>query len=80
MIEQRHHRLIVDVASNEMPLFADPTRIEQVLVNLLANAAKYTPEHGEINVKAYPEDEHVLIKIKDSGVGIPQESSPCACR
>ena len=62
IIEQRHHRLVVDVASNEMPLFADPTRIEQVLVNLLANAAKYTPEGGEINVKAYPEDEHVLIK------------------
>lgn len=73
IIEQRHHRLVVDVASNEMPLFADPTRIEQVLVNLLANAGKYTPEGGEISVRAYPQDEHVLIKIKDSGVGIPQE-------
>ena len=72
-IEQRHHRLVVDVASQEMPLFADPTRIEQVIVNLLANAAKYTPEGGDISVKAYPEDEHAVIKVKDSGVGIPRE-------
>ena len=56
-----------------MPLFADPTRIEQVIVNLLTNAAKYTPEGGNISVKAYPENEHVMIKVKDSGVGIPRE-------
>ena len=72
-IEQHYHRLVVDVASQEMPLFADPTRIEQVIVNLLANAAKYTPEGGEISVKVYPEDEHAVIKVKDSGIGIPRE-------
>ena len=72
-IEQRNHRLVVDVASQEMPLFADPTRIEQVIVNLLTNAAKYTPEGGEIKVKAYPEDGYAVIKVKDSGVGIPRE-------
>jgi two-component system CheB/CheR fusion protein len=63
----------VDVASHEMPLFADPTRIEQVIVNLLANAAKYTPEGGDISVKVYSEDEHAVIKVKDSGIGIPRE-------
>ena len=63
----------VDIANQEMPLFADPTRIEQVIVNLLTNAAKYTPEGGDISVKAYPENEHVVIKVKDSGVGIPRE-------
>jgi signal transduction histidine kinase/CheY-like chemotaxis protein len=72
-IEERHHRLTVDIADQEMPLFADPTRIEQVIVNLLTNAAKYTPEGGDICVKASPEHEHVVIKVKDTGVGIPRE-------
>ena len=72
-IEERNHKLAVDIANQEMPLFADPTRIEQVIVNLLTNAAKYTPEGGDISVKAYPENEHVVIKVKDSGVGIPRE-------
>jgi signal transduction histidine kinase len=72
-IEQHYHRLVVDVASQEMPLFADPTRIEQVIVNLLANAAKYTPEGGDISVQVYSEDEHAVIKVKDSGIGIPRE-------
>jgi PAS domain S-box-containing protein len=72
-IEERNHKLAVDIANQEMPLFVDPTRIEQVIVNLLTNAAKYTPEGGHISVKAYPENEHVVIKVRDSGVGIPQE-------
>lgn len=72
-IEERKHNLTVDVSSQEMPLFADPTRIEQVIVNLLTNASKYTPEGGDISIKVYPENEHVVINVKDSGVGIPRE-------
>lgn len=72
-IEERNHELAVDIATQEMPLFADPTRIEQVIVNLLTNAAKYTPEGGHIGIRAYPENQHIVIKVKDSGVGIPPE-------
>jgi CheY-like chemotaxis protein len=72
-IEARNHKLTVDIDSQEMPLFADPTRIEQVIVNLLTNAAKYTPEGGDISIKAYRENGHVVIKVKDTGVGIPRE-------
>jgi PAS domain S-box-containing protein len=72
-IEERNHKLTVEISNQEMPLFADPTRIEQVVVNLLTNAAKYTPGGGDISVKAYPENEHVVIKVRDSGVGIPRE-------
>jgi PAS domain S-box-containing protein len=72
-IEERKHKLAVDIAAGEMPLFADPTRIEQVIVNLLTNASKYTPEGGDIAIKAYPRNEHVVIKVRDSGVGIPRE-------
>jgi PAS domain S-box-containing protein len=72
-IEERSHKLAVDIADQEMPLHADPTRIEQVIVNLLTNAAKYTPEGGDIHVKAYPENKHVVIKVRDSGIGIPPD-------
>jgi PAS domain S-box-containing protein len=72
-IEERRHRLTVDVANQEMPVFADPTRIEQVIVNLLTNASKYTPEGGDISVNVYADNEHVVISVKDSGVGIPRE-------
>lgn len=72
-VEERNHKFTVDIASAEMPLFADPTRIEQVIVNLLTNASKYTPEGGNISVNAYPENEQIVIKVRDSGVGIPRE-------
>jgi PAS domain S-box-containing protein len=71
-IEERKHQVAVDIADEEMPLFVDPTRIEQVIVNLLTNAAKYTAGGGDINIKAYRENEQVVIKVKDSGVGIPE--------
>jgi CheY-like chemotaxis protein len=71
-IEERKHQVTVDIADEEMPLFVDPTRIEQVIVNLLTNAAKYTAGGGDINIKTYRENEQVVIKVKDSGVGIPE--------
>jgi PAS domain S-box-containing protein len=71
-IEERKHQVTVDIADEEMPLFVDPTRIEQVIVNLLTNAAKYTAGGGDITIKAYRENEQVVIKVKDSGVGIPE--------
>jgi PAS domain S-box-containing protein len=75
-IDEHKHRLTVEVAADEMPLFADPTRLEQIIVNLLTNAAKYTPEGGQIALSAFPEDEHIVIKVKDTGIGIPTEMLP----
>lgn len=55
------------------PLHAliDPTRIRQVIANLLDNAIKYTPEHGEVNIQVRPERDKAAIVIHDSGLGIP---------
>jgi DNA-binding response OmpR family regulator/anti-sigma regulatory factor (Ser/Thr protein kinase) len=75
-IDQYRHRFKIEVAPIEMPLFADPMRAEQILVNLLTNAAKYTPEGGEISLKAYPDNDDVVIKVQDSGIGIPNEMLP----
>lgn len=55
---------------------ADPTRIEQVVVNLLDNAIKYTPSGGDISISANREDGNVILEIRDSGVGIAADLLP----
>jgi len=55
-------------------LYIDPDRIAQVLVNLLGNALKFTPEAGSVTVEAEELDECIQIQVKDSGVGIVKEN------
>ena len=57
-------------------ILADPPRLEQVLVNILHNATKFTPSGGKIDCRIKPEDQHVLIMISDNGPGIPIEDRP----
>jgi two-component system, OmpR family, phosphate regulon sensor histidine kinase PhoR len=57
----------------EAKVTADPGRLEQVLVNLLDNASKYTPEGGEITVRWTREGNDVLLRVTDTGPGIPVE-------
>jgi signal transduction histidine kinase len=54
-------------------LTADRNRIQQVLANLLDNAIKYTPSGGRVDIAAYERQQHVVIIVKDTGVGIPPE-------
>jgi PAS domain S-box-containing protein len=55
---------------------ADPTRLEQILINLLSNATHYTDAGGRIGLTARHEGEHVIFKVKDTGIGIPPEKLP----
>jgi PAS domain S-box-containing protein len=70
LIEERRHRLAVSVPPEPLVLEADPTRLVQVLVNLLNNAAKYTPEGGEISLSASREDGEAVVRVRDNGVGM----------
>jgi signal transduction histidine kinase len=54
----------------------DPTRMSQVLANLLDNAIKYTPDGGLIELEAYGQENQVVITFKDTGIGIAQEELP----
>ncbi len=55
---------------------ADPDRIEQVLINLLANALQYTPPEGTVTIEVTPSDYFAQVEIRDSGIGIPSEHLP----
>lgn len=66
----RHHDLSVSVAPSAALVFADGTLFEQVLVNLLDNAAKYAPKRSRIDVAAKFEDRHLCLTVTDAGPGI----------
>jgi PAS domain S-box-containing protein len=73
-IEHGAHQLVVRHPDEPLWLHADPTRISQVLSNLLNNAAKYTPVGGRIEVLVRRAGADVAVSIGDNGVGIPAES------
>lgn len=66
----------VDVLANLPAAWADPGRITQVLLNLLGNALQFTPPGGQVVVRAWQEDQSLLIAVQDSGIGIDPEHLP----
>ncbi|GAB3667642.1 hybrid sensor histidine kinase/response regulator [Ramlibacter alkalitolerans] len=74
LIESGHHKLHVELPSQPLPMDADPTRIAQVVSNLLNNAAKYTPEAGRITLKVRVEGNEAVLSVTDTGVGIDAEA------
>jgi two-component system, chemotaxis family, CheB/CheR fusion protein len=62
--------LVMDAGSEPQPVFGDGARLQQMLVNLLMNAVKYTPSSGNVWLTLAPEGEHIAIHVKDTGVGI----------
>ena len=67
-----------EFASEPVPtvISADKERIEQVIINIISNAFKYTPDEGKISVRMEPAAEHVSIKVRDNGIGVPKEDIP----
>jgi signal transduction histidine kinase len=76
-VEDRRHRLDVSCEPG-LYLEADPTRLEQIVVNLLTNAAKYTEPGGEIRLTAARDADarQIVIRVRDTGVGIPTDQLP----
>jgi len=73
LIEQRHHRLVVHMPPQAAIVQGDVKRLVQVIANLLNNAAKYTPEGGEIVLALEVEGSHVKLAVSDNGIGIAPE-------
>jgi signal transduction histidine kinase len=74
-IEERGHSLTLELGREHIWLDADPMRLTQVVSNLVENAAKYTPDNGQIMVKLTTEDNHAVLSVRDSGVGILPEQA-----
>ncbi len=72
-LEEGEHRLEVALPDTPIRLLADPARLEQMVVNLLTNAARHSDGPGHIRVTARAEGDEVVIQVSDTGVGIPPE-------
>ncbi len=72
-----HSHKLIYTTSLELPdITADKERLEQVFINIVSNAIKYTPDGGEIHVHAKGVSDGVVINVKDSGIGIPESDLP----
>jgi len=75
-MQRRHHRMTTSFPDSPMWLRADPTRLEQALVNLLLNAAKFTDEGGSVDLSVEREEAEAIVRIRDTGIGIPADVLP----
>jgi len=69
-IERRGHHLTVTVSADLPPVQADQDRLAQVLLNLISNAYKYTPDGGTIQVEAFRNGNRIAFRVADNGIGM----------
>ncbi|HSX62887.1 MAG TPA: response regulator [Tahibacter sp.] len=72
-IQSMRHHLVVDVPPSAILVDGDPQRLNQVFGNLLNNASKYTLPGGHIALSAHTNGQEVIVRVSDSGIGIPPE-------
>ncbi|HEY6863135.1 MAG TPA: PAS domain S-box protein [Burkholderiales bacterium] len=70
LVQDQRHQLTVAVPPRTLWVDADPARLEQVLINLLTNAIKYTDPGGHIWITAETQGEEVVLRVRDSGIGV----------
>ena len=76
LIQAKGHELTVKQAGEGLYVFGDPTRLTQVVANLLSNAAKYTPHGGKISLSTERIGDQGVIRVKDNGLGIAADMLP----
>ncbi|MGH7908509.1 MAG: sensor histidine kinase, partial [Thermodesulfobacteriota bacterium] len=75
-VEEKSLHVSLNIEEGLPKYKGDRFLLEQMLINLIDNAVKYTPERGTIGVQVNQSDSHVGIEVFDSGVGIPKEHLP----
>jgi CheY-like chemotaxis protein len=76
MEDDRGQKLNVSMPDEKIVLEADPARLEQVLVNLLSNARKYSPPGSSIHLRCHFNDGEVVLRVRDEGMGIAPDMLP----
>ena len=76
LIAERRHALSISLPAESVWAFADPTRMEQAVINLLNNAAKYTDEGGRIWLSLDREGQEARLRVRDDGAGIERDLLP----
>ncbi|WP_446897040.1 ATP-binding protein [Clostridium sp. LBM24168] len=72
----KDHRIKVNIPEKIIMVYMDGNLIEQVLINLLDNAVKFSPKHSLVEIRAYEEGENVIFEVIDNGRGIQKEILP----
>lgn len=76
LVQQNRHTLNAELSTTDIVVFADAARLEQIFVNLLTNAAKYTNDGGHISLTVEQDGTAAVVHVRDSGVGIAPELLP----
>ena len=69
---EKNIQLEMETSTKDILISGDAFRLKQVFINLIDNAIKYSDPGGEVKISAHPDDGHVIIEVKDSGIGISQ--------
>jgi len=75
-VEEHRHTLLMRIEQELPEITADRDRIEQVFLNIITNAIKYTPDGGRIVIRGVANATHVAVSIRDNGIGVPREDQP----
>jgi len=67
------HKIILKTVDKKLIVKADRNRLEQVVINMVSNAIKYSPNAKEITIDVLPKDQEIVVKVSDVGIGIPPE-------
>lgn len=74
--EEKNQTVKIKTYCSPAAVLGDADRLEQVMLNILTNAIKYTPEGGKIECSVAKKDDNIVISIRDNGIGIPREDLP----
>ena len=74
--KEKHQTLTYHAPNSPVYIITDRDKLEQVIINIISNAVKYTPENGDINLYCGSVYSEAFIKVRDNGIGIPEENLP----
>jgi signal transduction histidine kinase len=74
IVQGKKQKLNMDVPGSLPIIHGDGQRLEQVVLNLMTNATKFTPEGGNITLRAHQQDSGLVVEVQDNGIGIPKEA------